>query len=135
MPFPLDPLFIRRAEEKLGRSLPSGYANSMLRANGGEIETEDDVWFLYPILDDSDRKRLARTCNDIVRESATARSWRGFPPEAVTIAHNGSGDQLLLLPSPADDTRFGDAVFAWSHETGEIVLVAQDFNDLERSES
>jgi hypothetical protein len=132
MPFPLDPAFVKRAEEKLGRALPPGYATALLRSNGGEVEAVGEVWFLYPIFDDSDRKRLARTCNDIVRESATARSWTGFPREAVAIAHNGSGDHLVLLPSSSDPTRFDDAVLAWWHETSELVLVVDDFRLLER---
>ena len=92
-----------------------------------------DVWELHPIFDDSDRKRLKRTCNDIVRETTSAREWHGFPPEAAAIGGNGSGDRLILLPDP-NSGRFGDAVFWWDHETGEINQVASNFWELEDEE-
>lgn len=41
----------------------------MKRDNGGEVDTDDDTWVLYPFFDNSDRTRLKRTCNDIARET------------------------------------------------------------------
>ena len=92
-----------------------------------------DVWELHPIFDDSDRKHLKRTCNDIVRETTLAREWHGFPREAAAIGGNGAGDLLILLPDPSSG-EFGDAVFWWNHETAEINQVANNFWELEDEE-
>ncbi len=59
--------------------------------------------------DDSDRKRLSRTANDIVRETEAAREWDEFPADVVAIAGDGSGDALVLLPG-------SDEIYIWSHE-------------------
>jgi hypothetical protein len=129
MPFPLDIQFVRQAEAKLGRRLPLGYVARLCRDNGGQVAVGDDVFFLYPILDTSDRKRLARTCNDIVRETGQAKQWPGFPADAVAIGDNGGGDKLVFLPDP-DAPRFADAVYWWDHETDELHAAADAFEDL-----
>lgn len=129
MPFPVDIEFVQRAEGKLGRKLPADYVVRMCRANGGEVAAGADTWSLYPIFDDSDRKRLKRTCNDIVRETLSARQWDNFPPDAVAIASNGGGNQLVFVADPASD-RYRDDVLWWDHETGEIHKVADTFEEL-----
>ncbi len=129
MAFPIDIALVRRAEDKLGRKLPLDYIVKMCRDNGGDIAAGTDSWLLYPIFDDSDRRRLKRTCNDIIRETAAAREWPDFPPEALAIGHNGGGDHLVLLAIP-DGTRYSDEVFWWDHETGELHKVADTFEDL-----
>jgi hypothetical protein len=101
----------------------------MMAANGGEVSTEDDAWYLYPILDGSDKKRLARTCNDVVAETASCSNWRQFPTQALAIANNGSGDQLVFL---RDGNAYASAVYVWFHETGELERVADDFAELAR---
>src|SRR6476659_6329517 len=98
MPFPIAEQFIVSTERKLGVSFPPGFRARMSRINGGVLFTDEDDWQLYPFFDTSDRKRLSRTCNDIVRETITAREWRGFPPKAIAIAANGLGDYLVFLP-------------------------------------
>jgi hypothetical protein len=130
MPFPLDSRFVQQAQQKLGRALPLGYVARMCRSNGGEIPAARDVFNLYPILDTTDRRRLARTCNDILRETAAAREWPDFPPNAVAIGDNGGGDKFVFLPDP-DAPRFADAVYWWDHEMGELELVADAFEELE----
>ena len=129
MPFPIDMRFVRQSEAKLGRALPQGYVARMCKANGGEVRVGRDGFTLYPISDTSDRKRLARTCNDIVRETAKAREWTGFPLDALAIGHNGGGDKLVFLPR-TDAPRFADAVYWWDHETGELHKAADDFDEL-----
>jgi SMI1 / KNR4 family (SUKH-1) len=129
MSFPLDIQFVNRAEAKLSRKLPLGYIARMCRDNGGEVTTGTEHWWLYPIFDDSDRKRLKRTCNDIVRETGTAREWPHFPPDALAIGHNGGGDQLVLLADQETD-RYADAVYWWDHETAELNKVADAFEEL-----
>jgi hypothetical protein len=71
MPFDLDKRYVRAAEQALGVSFPTTYRLAMMRSNGGTVATESDDWELYPIADDSDRRRLARTLNGVVpRRSA-----------------------------------------------------------------
>ena len=128
MPFPVDIRYVHDTEAKLGVKFPPSFVVRMVKSNGGEVTTPPDAWQLYPFLDSSDRKRLARTCNDIVRETASARQWPGFPPQAVAIAANGCGDQLVLLPQPDALQYLGHEVYFWDHETGQLHKVADDFD-------
>jgi len=130
MPFPVDASYVKATEAKLGVAFPPGFVSRMMRDNGGEVSLADEGWWLYPFLDTSDKTRLKRTCNDIVRETASAREWRGFPEDGIAIASNGSGDQLLLLPSATQPSRLQDAIFVWDHETGNVTQIADDFLDL-----
>ena len=127
MPFDLAEKFVVAAESALGASLPDEYKVAMRQSNGGEVETDDDYWNLYPIADTSDRKRLARTANHILAETQACQGWPGFPENALAIARNSTGDQLLFLKK---GTEFGATVYAWSHETGNIKAVADSFNKL-----
>ena len=92
MPFDLAESFLLAAERELGASLPKSYRLAMLRENGGEIETDDDDWQQYPVADTSDRKRLSRSANHILKETESCRGWARFPENAVAIAGNGAGD-------------------------------------------
>jgi hypothetical protein len=120
MPFPVAEQFIATTERKLGVSFPPGFRAHMSSQNGGILSTDDGDWQLFPFFDPSDRKHLSRTCNDIVHETITAREWRDFPPEAIAIADNGSGDYLVFLPLP-DSTMLQTRPFIWLHESGELV--------------
>lgn len=112
MPFPINRKYIEETETKLNIKLPQSYIDSMMSNNGGTIIIEDDYWDLYPILDKSDNKRISRTCNDIIRETSSAREWAGFPGNAIAIANNGSGDQLILIEE--NDTLL-ETIYIWSH--------------------
>ncbi len=129
MPFPLEIRFVREAAQRLGRTLPLGYVGRMCRENGGDVRVGSDSFRLFPIRDTTDRKRLARTCNDIMRETAEARQRPDFPAKALAIGDNGGGDLLVLLPDD-DPARFADAVYWWDHETGELIQVADTFEDM-----
>ena len=72
MPFPIDIKFVHDAERKLAIKFPAAFVNKMVKMNGGSVSTRIDSFELHPFMDASDRKRLARTCNDIVRETAAA---------------------------------------------------------------
>src|SRR5688500_13726124 len=96
MAFPTTEEHVRRAEEALGVTLPALHRARLLRNNGGEVEAADDVWQLFPVQDTSDRKRISRTANHIVREATQARQWPEFPPTAVPVAANGTGDYLIF---------------------------------------
>lgn len=120
MAFDLAEEHVLKAEAALGARLPDAYRQSMMRRNGGSIEIGGEAWTLIPILDGSDRKRLARTCNDIVRETRSCAEWRGFPPSAVAIAENGSGDRIVFL---RDGDAYRPELHLWLHETGELELL------------
>lgn len=90
-----------------------------MRDNGGQVEVGDEVFELFKVLDRTDRKRQARTAaNDIVRENAAVKEWAGFPPNALALGENGSGDVLVVL---RDAEPYGDALHIWDHETGDLI--------------
>lgn len=127
MPFDLAESFMVAAEKALGAAFPDSYRRAMARSNGGEVEALQDSWQLHPIADTSDRKRLARTVNHVVRETLAMLEWPGFPRNAVAIATNGTGDQLVLL---REGENLRETIYYWSHETGAIESVASNFAEL-----
>lgn len=127
MAFDLEEKFILLAETELEASLPQNYKASMLKNNGGELEVAGDVWEQYPIFDKSDRKRIARTCNHIISETKSCEGFSYFPENALAIAGNGCGDQLVVLKQSGN---YSDSIYVWAHETGELVKVANNFNEL-----
>jgi len=131
MAFPVELRFIIETEKKLGAKFPLDYVRKMVIENGGEVCVPPDVWMLYPIFDSSDKKRLKRTCNDVVRETQyAARESPGFPDDAVAIGNNGGGDQLVLLRDKHAMEILAEEVYWWDHETSELNLVASTFGDL-----
>jgi hypothetical protein len=127
MAFPTTEDCVARAESELGVRLPAEYRARLLSNNGGELSTADDDWQVFPVFDSSDRKKAARSASHIVRETRKAEQWRGFPPGAVAIAANGTGDLLVLLRSPSGDG-LGGRVTCWDHETGVLTPTALDFS-------
>lgn len=104
--------------------MPEGLRRRLSRNNGGEPvvdgSPDDGICWLHPVRDSSDRKRIARTASDIVSETAAARSWPDFPMGPVVIAHNGTGDLILMLPQRPEP-------MWWDHETGELVPVRTEW--------
>ena len=127
MSFPIDQQFVAETEKNLGATFPASYSASMREHNGGSVRTGSEEWRLYAIFDTSDKKRLKRTCNDVIRETKSAANRTGFPEDAVAIGANGCGDQLIFL---REDDRLGPEVFWWDHETGTVHKVADDFGEL-----
>lgn len=127
MAFDLSEEWVIETEAQLGARLPAGYRAAMMRRNGGSIVLDGEDWALYPIRDASDRKRIARTCNDILRETAACRAWGGFPPSDLAIAGDGSGDKLVFL---RNGDAYGPAPAIWRHETGGLIAQAPDIGDL-----
>jgi hypothetical protein len=80
----------------------------LLTNNGGEIAVSGQTYELHPVFDDSNRRTIARTTSHIVHETEEARTWRGFPTGAISIA-DCDGDKLILLER-------SDQVHLWSHE-------------------
>lgn len=130
MPFPVDEKYIEATEKKLGVKFPLSFRVKMQEENGGKVETSPDAWHLYPFFDMSDRKRLKRTTNDIVRETEVAKKWTGFPKKAIAIGSNGCGDQLIFLLKKNATSLLDTSVYWWDHETGFIHKVAEDFSEL-----
>ena len=131
MSFPVDSKWIAATEDKLGVRFPAAYVNSMSALNGGTLVTPNEGWTLFHILDASDRKRIARTCSSVDRETAAARrDCYGFPPDAVVIGNNGCGDLLILLPMPDATDTLQHTIYWWNHETGDVHRLADDFADL-----
>lgn len=128
MPFPITAAEIAKTEAKTGFTFPLGLKSRLAKDNGGEIAVAGDCWQLIPFLDASDRKWLARTCNDIVRETARMRDWRGFPSDAFVVAQNGGGDYLVVLPESEGSTQLGETIYFWDHETGEHEPVADSLD-------
>ena len=130
MPFPVDIKFITETEQELGVEFPESFKIKMMLKNGGELSTEDDDWWLYPFFDKSDNKRISRTCNHIILETKHAREWHNFPKDGITIASNGTGDQLVLIPSESNPNKLKNEIYLWIHETGEILQVANSISEL-----
>jgi len=127
MPFSLAENYILDAEVALGGKLPVRYRSWIARSNGGEVEAQHDTWQVHPLEDRTDRKRLTRSANHVVRETELARKWPAFPADAIAIASNGAGD-LLVLQRQA--SAFAEVVYLWSHESGELVPIAESIDDI-----
>lgn len=97
----------------------------MAKANGGSVALADDYVELYPIFDTSDKKRLKRTCNDVVRETHSAREWPAFPEGAVAIGGVDYG-WLILLPDSQDSETLASALCFFDRNTGEIETLGED---------
>ena len=122
---------VAATEAELGRRLPVAYRAAMMGKNGCIAFTEEDEWEIHPITDTSERKRLSRSNNHVLVKTKAAREWRGFPEEALAIGGNSAGDVMILPPSRADESAYGEEVFAYWHETGEIGSLVDDFSCLE----
>ena len=130
MPFPIDEIFITKAEETLGLKFPATFKAKMQNENGGEIEAKSEEWTLYPIFDSSDKKRTKRTANHIIYETNQAKTWAGFPESAIAIASNGCGDQLVFIPSENNPSLLDESIYFWDHETRELLKIANNINEL-----
>ena len=130
MPFPVVEIYIKQTEEKLGVEFPPSFKTKMLLDNGGELTTEEDDWQLFPFFDSSDKKRISRTSNDIVRETGLAKKWSNYPVDCIAIASNGSGDLLVFKREFPQAKILEDTVYFWSHETGELEKVSSSFSEL-----
>lgn len=131
MPFPIDEKYIAQTEQQLGLVFPPCFKAKMIEMNGGEVVADNDLWQLLPFFDQSDKKRIKRTCNHIIYETKQAQQWLGFPADAIAIASNGSGD-LLLFKKIENVQQLEATIYRWSHETAALKVVAQQFNQLKQ---
>lgn len=125
---------IKPVELELGVRLPPDYVARLQRDNGGEVLIDGEPWWLFPVRDDTDRTRIARTANHIVLETRSLRSSSGFPAAAVAIAGDGGGNALVLMPGKADPPSLADDVYRWDHETGEVQHIADSIADHSESD-
>ncbi|WP_106165689.1 SMI1/KNR4 family protein [Tritonibacter scottomollicae] len=130
MPWPVAESYVEDCESALGFTFPDSYRISIMDQNGGVVVCDGDTWNLHPIWDKSDKKRLKRTVNDVVRETRAMANWTGWPSDAVCIAANGTGDVLIFS---GRSISLDEAVHRWNHETGETEKVAKDFSALPRA--
>ncbi|MFD0998169.1 SMI1/KNR4 family protein [Ohtaekwangia kribbensis] len=130
MAFPIEEKYIAEAERELGVKFPPIFIEKMKGQNGGEIETDDDTYTLYPFFDKTDVKKIKRTANHIILETKNAKEWDNFPSTGIAIGDNGFGDKLVLLPTADDPSKLSDQIYIWSHETGETAAIANDVNEL-----
>ena len=133
MPFPIQEEYVQQTEEKINCRLPHYFREKLKVENGGTIHVLGDSWEIYPIYDSSDKNRIKRTCNNLITETEAARKWYGFPDEAIAIGENGSGDRLVLIRQSR--SKYGEEVFAWNHETLELISVAKNFEKLNENEA
>ena len=124
MGFDVTEKYIQLAEKELGVTFPTQYRNRLMRENGGEIEQYED-WFLLPVLDTSDKKRLSRSCSDICRETKQAICDGGLPEDSIIIANNGDGDYLILIKDPSQPGGVDKKIYYWGHEVGEPIVWAE----------
>ncbi len=115
------------AERSLETVFPDSYREAMKVENGGALSIGREEWQLHPVFDKKDKKRISRTCNDIVRETHLMAEWTDWPSQGVAIGANGCGDVILFL---REKNICGPQVYEWAHETGKLSLVANDFSEL-----
>ena len=130
MPFPITGAEISKTEAKVGFRFPLGLKSRYLKDNGGEVDVAGENWWLIPFFDSADRKRIARTCNDIARETAKMREWQRFPGDAFVVAQNGSGDYLIIRPEQDGSRELGETIYFWDHETGTCEPVADSLDSI-----
>lgn len=76
---------IALTEAELARALPEAYRARLKRRDGGAVtDPQGNEWELHPIRDTTDRRRLQRTANHIVRETTVAKGWRGSSDSTQT---------------------------------------------------
>ena len=130
MPFPVELKYIEALEADLQLKFPEKFKQRMQLNNGGELDSEEFEFELYPFWDRKDRKRISRTCNHIGSETQGARQWPGFPPTAVAIGGDGFGNQLVLLVKGGAGL-LSEELFIWDHESGELRKIADSIEAIE----
>jgi hypothetical protein len=129
MPFPLDEIYLQEAETQLGVRFPDSYRQVIMASNGGEIEIDEDfAFFIFPIADKSEPKRIARTMNHVVANTQKLiKDDIGFPADGIAIAEDQSGNYLVMLKT---DGALQPEIYVWYHEEpDDLELIADDFGE------
>ncbi|WP_091784598.1 SMI1/KNR4 family protein [Paraburkholderia steynii] len=118
---------IQTAEAELGRALPKSFSSWLLANNGRSL----GALVIFPVFDSRDPRT---TWNSITRHFKDDwQEWRdNFADTSLDLsnllpfAESGVGDYFCF-----DYSRLGGTgepvVVRWSHETGEITTLADDF--------
>lgn len=130
MPFPVDKQYIEKTETEMNVQFPADFKARMMKNNGGELESENYDIQLYPFFDESDKKRVSRTCNHIGLETKKGKKWTGFPENGVAIGTDGYGNQIILMHS--GNGILDEKVYFWDHESGEVEQIAESIYKLEQ---
>jgi len=129
MPFPIEEKYISQTESELDVVFPPMFKKKMMKSNGGELIAEDFGFEQYPFFDKSEKKRINRTCNHIGLETKKAQEWNSFPQNAIAIASDAYGNQVILMHK--GDGKLTEEIYFWDHETGEIEKIANSINDFD----
>lgn len=129
MAFPISLERIRDAEGEIGALLPDAYKTAMMEYNGGVLRKGRQQWWLHPIKDFSDKKRIKRTCNHVLHETNGRREYGGFPENGIEIAGNGGGDALVLCHN---DGQFSDELFFFDHKTHQLKSLNCTFSEMKK---
>jgi antitoxin component of MazEF toxin-antitoxin module len=121
MAFPISRTEIAKTENVMGITFPESFISSMVINNGGDITVRKENWQLIPFKNNTTRKTLIRTCNDIISELKSIRQWENFPENAIPFASNECGDYLVFLNN--NNTSLDDMVYHWNHETGTLTAL------------
>ena len=116
--------FIEETEIALSFTFPESFKIAIEKENGATFASENDDWEMYPILDLTDKKSLARTYNDIKRQNESLKKNEQFPKNAISVGNNGCGDELILFSNCNE-------IFYWDHETFEVIKISEDFSNFE----
>ena len=108
----------------MGRTFPDVLRQRLKSENGGQIDDANEgYWFLYPVYDDSDRRRIGRSANHVVKETERRRSWAdGFPQDAIVVAEDQEGNAIVLLSGD-------DNFYIWDHELRETEPIELLFDE------
>jgi hypothetical protein len=101
MGLPVDDERIAETEARLGRPLPEGFRELTKQSNGGtSIKVGGTSFDVYAVWDPSDRKRMGRSANHVIRETESMYRDLGdfLPAGGVILASNAGGDPLIQLP-------------------------------------
>lgn len=139
MTLPTTKFYIDRAANELQVVFPPDYRRFLLERNGGEIlpvfaeDDEDyDIFFFFPVFDDSDRHHATKTANHLVANHKSATEWVDFPETALAIGEeDGTGNYFILLDT---GTGLTDTIYHWDHESGEVVKFADSITAFEQLE-
>lgn len=101
---------IELAERELTVAFPEVLKAVWFISNGLELAGE---WRLYPVFDSANPRK---TANHIVYENTKGR-WGYMPAEFLSIAENGTGNQLVLKN---EQGILKPEIYVWNHETNRI---------------
>lgn len=108
--------FTVKAIEQVEQTVGARFSDGLRKAWRHENKFELQDWFFYPI---KDERFFNKTWDDVIR--ANELKQEKLPKGFVTLATNGSGDELVFLK---DDR---NTIYVWWHEVDELEVAAHSF--------